>query len=59
MNRCMPWPLAVLCVLDNLHGPHQDGRGKLCALHDMVMTWWAIRFPASEARFSARHFGVT
>lgn len=55
----MPWPLAVLCVLDNLHGPHQDGRGKLCALHDMVMTWWAIRFPASEARFSARHFGVT
>lgn len=52
--RCMPWPLAVLCWLDNLYGPHSETAGLFCRAHDAVMVCWWKWFPAWEARFSRR-----
>jgi hypothetical protein len=36
MMRCLPWPLAVLCWLDNRYGPHEDTAGPWCRVHDAV-----------------------
>jgi hypothetical protein len=38
--RCMPWPLAVLCWLDNRKGPHDETAGLACRAHDTAMRFW-------------------
>jgi hypothetical protein len=59
VNRCMPWPLAVFCLLDNgTHDWHGDGpeAGRLaCRAHDRVMLTWRRLMPRSESRFNRKH----
>jgi hypothetical protein len=42
--RCMPWPLAVLCWLDNRahdrRGGGPDGSDLLCQAHDGMLSLW-------------------
>jgi hypothetical protein len=35
----MPWPLAVLCWLDNRKGPHSETAGLACRAHDLAAHW--------------------
>lgn len=51
ISRCMPWPLAAFCRLDNLSGKHETEAGPLCRAHDFVMVRWCLMFPRSEAKF--------
>ena len=56
--RCMPWPLAVFCWLDDIsHARHRDGSEATrlaCRAHDRVMTAWWHLLPRSEAKFDRR-----
>jgi len=52
--RCMPWPLAVLCWLDNRKGPHDETAGMACRAHDTAMRCWWKCFPGSERRFNRK-----
>ena len=54
--RCMPWPLAVLCWLDDRwHEHHDDGPEAWrlsCRAHDRVMRVWLrlARVPGRNVR---------
>lgn len=63
MNRCMPFPLGVICLLDNRsHERHGDGpevTRAVCHVHDGVMVWWWRLAPWSTHRFDRKHLGVS
>lgn len=43
--RCLPWPLAVACWLDNQQGPHTEYLSWRCRLHhwcSLIHSAWAI-----------------
>ena len=47
--RCMPWPLAVLCWLDNrghaARGDGPEGSVLACRAHDKTLALWRkVRF---------------
>lgn len=55
----MPWPLAVLCWLDNRMHDHAHGPGLACKAHDKVMIAWWKMLPRGESKFNKDHLGAS